>query len=141
MQEVSFSIPVSGTVKIDEGFISITVNRAETTISFEPEKDMVGRLSLGKGRTLYDVILETAIEVVKGSAMRTFSAAELYNNALKKYPKLRRNTWNAHMIASAPNHPSHKHHSSNRDYFRFAGDGQYRLDPKYIPDSNLSEIK
>ena len=135
MQEISFSIPVSGIVQIDEGSITVIVNRAETSISFEPVKEEVGRLSLGKGRTLFDVILETAMEVVKGSVTEPFSAAELYHNALEKYPNLKRSTWNSHMIASAPNHPSYKHHGSHRDYFRYAGDGQYRIDPKYVPEN------
>ena len=132
MQEVSFSIPVSGTIRIDEGTITITVNRAETSVSFVPVEKEAGRLSLGKDRTLYDVMLETAIEVAKDSVTEQFSAAELYHNAREKYPSLKRGTWNAHMIASAPNHPSHRHHGSHRDYFRYAGDGQYRLDPRYL---------
>jgi len=135
MQEISFSIPVSGIVQIDEGSITVIVNRAETSISFESVKEEAGRLSLGKGRTLFDVILETAMEVVKGSVTEPFSAAELYHNALEKYPNLKRSTWNSHMIASAPNHPSYKHHGSHRDYFRYAGDGQYRIDPKYVPEN------
>ena len=136
MQEISFSIPVSGIIRIGEGSITVIVNRAETSISFEPLKEEAGRLSLGKGRTLFDVILETAIEVAKGSITQPFSAAELYHNAREKYPNLKRGTWNSHMIASAPNHPSHKHHSSHRDYFRYVGDGRYWLDPKYLPDNS-----
>ncbi len=135
MQEISFSIPVSGIIQIGEGSITIIVNRAETTISFEPVKEEAGRLSLGKGRTLFDVILETSIEVAKNSVTESFSAAELYHNAREKYPNLKRGTWSSHMIASAPNHPSHKHHGSHRDYFRYAGDGQYRLDPKHMPSN------
>jgi hypothetical protein len=135
MQEIPFSIPVSGIIQIGEGSITVIVNRAETSISFEPVEEETGRLSLGKGRTLFDVILETAIEVAKGSITEPFSAAELYHNALERHPKLKRGTWNSHMIASAPNHPSYKHHGSHRDYFRYAGDGQYRLDPKYVLDN------
>ena len=135
MQEISFSIPVSGVIQISDGSITVIVNRAETSISFEPVKEEAGRLSLGKGRTLFDVILETAKVVAKDSVTEEFSAAELYHSALEKYPELKRSTWNSHMIASAPNHPSHKHHRSHRDYFRYAGDGMYRLDPKYVPDS------
>ena len=40
------------------------------------------------------------------------------------------------MIASAPNHPSHKHHGSHRDYFRYAGDGIYSLNAKYLKNES-----
>jgi len=132
MQEIPFSIPVSGVVRIDEGSITITINRAETTISFEPPLRKPERLSLEKGRTLFDIVLETAQELVKETSENRFSAAQLYGVAMERHPSLKRNSWAAHVIASAPNHTSHKHYGARRDYFRYLGDGTYSLDVKYL---------
>jgi transposase InsO family protein len=52
--------------------------------------------------------------------------------ALKEYPELKRNSWAAHVIASAPDHPSHDHFPTKKDYFRYLGEGSYKLDTRYI---------
>lgn len=141
MQEISFSIPVSGTVRIDENTntVTITVNKAETTVTFEtPPKEE--RVALPKGTTIFDVLLQTAQHLVGSDGQRRLTTAELYHEALRQYPQLRRNTWAAHVIASTPSHPSYRHHSSQRDYFDFMGSGTYRLNPRYlIADSDSSE--
>ena len=134
MQEIPFSIPVSGVVHIDEGSITITINRAETTVSFEPPKKQE-RISLEKGRTLFDIVLETAQELFRTTNKNRFSAAQLYGIALKRYPTLKRNSWGSHVIASAANHPSQKYYGSRRDYFRYLGDGTYRLKQTYLDKS------
>jgi hypothetical protein len=126
MQEIPFSIPVSGIVRIDKGSITITINRAETTVSFEPPKKEK-RISLEKGRTLFDIVLETAQELVRSTNENRFSAAQLYGVALESYPTLKRNSWGSHIIASASNHPSQRFYGSKRDYFRYLGDGKYSL--------------
>ncbi|MFC1869937.1 hypothetical protein ACFLYE_01545 [Chloroflexota bacterium] len=132
MKEIPFSIPVSGIVRFDEGSITITINRAETTIVFEPPFQKQKRISLEKGRTLFDVLLETAQELVRNTGKNRFSGAQLYGVALRRYPDLKRNSWTAHVIASAPNHTSQKHYGARRDYFRYLGDGTYSLDIKYL---------
>jgi hypothetical protein len=131
MQEILFSIPVSGVIRIDEGSITITINRAETTVSFEPPQKQE-RISLEKGRTLFDIVLETAQELVKRTDENRFSAAQLYGLALERYPTLKRNSWGSHVIASAANHPSHKHYGTKRDYLRYLGEGTYSLSLKYM---------
>jgi len=136
MQEIPFSIPVSGVVRIDEGSITITINRAETTINFEPPKKEK-RISLEKGRTLFDIVLETAQELVRRTKENRFSAVQLYGVAMERYPTLKRNSWTSHVIASAPNHTSHKHYGSRRDYFRYLGDGAYSLNSKYTKVDDL----
>ena len=132
MKEVSFSIPVSGVIRIGEGSVTVTVNRAETAISFEPVKRKDERISLEKGRTMFDIVLDVARQVAKRSDTGQFSAAELYHEALRQYPYLKRNSWTSHVIASAPNHTSHKHYGARRDYFRYLGDGTYSLDVRYL---------
>jgi hypothetical protein len=131
MQEIPFSVPVSGVVRINEGSITITINRAETTVSFEPHKKKE-RILLEKGRTLFDIILETAQELVRRTNQNRFSAAQLYRVGLEKHPDLKRNSWGAHVIASASNHPSQKHYGSRRDYLRYLGDGTYSLKVMYL---------
>jgi hypothetical protein len=135
MQEITFSIPVSGIIRIDEGSITVTVNRAETAISFEPQQKQQ-RISLEKGRTLFDIILETAQELVRSTEENRFSAAQLYGVALERIPTLKRNSWGSHVIASAANHPSQKYYGSKRDYFRYMGDGTYSLKDMYLDKSN-----
>ena len=132
MKEIPFSVPISGVVRIDEGSITITINRAETTISFEPVLRKPERISLEKGRTVFDIVLETAQELVKTTGENRFSAAQLYGMARERHSALKRNSWAAHVIASAPNHTSHKHYGARRDYFRYLGDGTYSLDVRYL---------
>ena len=119
MQEIAFSIPVSGTIRIDDNVVTITVIKAETTITFEPEPTTEERISLPKGVTLFDVMLDTARKFVASNGRNEFSAADLYHEARGVYPNLKRNSWTAHAIASAPNHPSHKHYGAKRDYFHY----------------------
>ena len=136
MQEIPFSIPVSGVVRIDEGSITITINRADTTISFKPPQKQE-RISLEKGRTVFDIVLETAQELVKRTNGNRFSAAQLYNIALESIPTLKRNSWGSHVIASAANHPSQRYYGSKRDYFRYLGDGTYSLKGTYLGKLNM----
>jgi hypothetical protein len=132
MREIPFSVPISGMVRIDEGSVTITINRAETTVSFEPIPVKQERISLEKGKTLFDIVLETAQELVSGTNENRFSAAQLYAVALERYPTLKRNSWGSHAIASAGNHPSQKFYGSKRDYFRYLGDGKYSLKEEYL---------
>src|SRR4030042_5400312 len=99
MQEIPFSIPVSGVIRIDENTITITVNRAETIVTFKkPEEPL--RLVLPKGHTIFDVVLEAAQTVVK-SGQERFNAATLYREVIGKYPALKRNSWTSHIIAAS----------------------------------------
>jgi hypothetical protein len=138
MQEIPFSVPISGMVRIDEGSVTVTINRAETTVSFEPIPVKQERISLEKGRTLFDIVLETAQELVSRTNENRFSAAHLYAVALERYPTLKRNSWGSHIIASAGNHPSQKFYGSKRDYFRYLRDGIYSLKVEYL---DISEPK
>jgi len=139
MQEIPFSIPIFGVVRIDEGSITITINRAETAISFEPHHKQE-RISLEKGRTLFDIILETAQELVSRTNENRFSAAQLYGVALERIPTLKRNSWGSHVIASSANHPSQRYYGSRRDYFRYLGDGTYSLKDIYLGKPNTKKL-
>lgn len=138
MQEITFSIPVSGVVRIEDGSIIIRVNRAETLISFRPEPEEKERRALPKGTTVFDVLLETARDFVASTGQTRFTSGDLYRLAIVRYPDLKRNTWTSHTIASAPDHPSYRHHSSKRDFFRYLGGGAYQLQPKFSLDTGVS---
>jgi hypothetical protein len=136
MREISFSIPVSGVISIGENSVTITVNAAKTTVKFEPVIRAGERASLGPGRNLFDIVLETARKVAGNEGENRFSAAELFHQAVGSYPGLKRNSWTSHVIASAPNHTSYQHYGSKRDYFRYMGEGTYQLNLKYLTSSD-----
>ena len=132
MQEISFSIPLSGVIRIDENSVTVTVNKAETIIHLEPGPGEKKRISLPRGQTMFDLVLEAARNVIKEEGENRFSAAELYHEALERYPGLKRSSWMTHVIACAPDHPSYKHYASKRDYFTYMGKGLYRLSAHYV---------
>ena len=135
MKEVPFSVPVSGVVRINGDSITIIVNKAETNISLTPENQEGKHISsLEPGQTLYDVILEVAREVVRKKGFNRFSAPELYQEALVKYPELKRNSFITRVIACTPNHSSYKHYVSKRDYLSYIGPGLYELNDEYRLD-------
>ncbi|MBA7633623.1 hypothetical protein ES703_41194 [subsurface metagenome] len=134
MKEVPFSIPVSGIVRINGDSITIIVNKAETNISLTPETQKGKHISLEPGQTLYDVILGVAREVVRKKGFNRFSAPELYQEALDKYPELKRNSFITRVIACTPDHSSYKHYTSKRDYFSHIGPGLYKLNDEYRLD-------
>lgn len=139
MREIPFSIPVSGVVRIDGDSATIIVNRAETIISLWPEARLGKRISIEPGKTMYDVILETAREVVRQKGFNRFSAPELYSVALEKYPGLKRGSFMSRVIACTPNHSSYKHYTSKRDYFSHIGPGLYRLTDEYVEERTSDE--
>ena len=134
MKEVPFSIPVSGMVRINGDSITIIVNKAETNISLTPETQKGKHICLEPGQTLYDVILGVAREVVRKKGFNRFSAPELYQEALDKYPELKRNSFITRVIACTPDHSSYKHYTSKRDYFSHIGPGLYKLNDEYRLD-------
>ncbi len=137
MDKVPFDITLSGMIKIDAGKITLTIDKAQTTVDLEPSTKSDARFFLRKGQTLFDIVLNTAQEFVasEGQELR-FSAADLYHLALDKYPHLKRNSWTSHVIASAPNHPSYNHFATKKNYFRYLGDGTYKLEDMYIGDED-----
>ena len=132
MKELPFSIPVSGVVRMDGDSIVITVNRAETNISLEAEAEHGKRTWSETEKTMYDVILEAAREVIRRNRLAPDPAPELYSVALEKYPDLNRASFTSRVIACTPDHPSYKHHKSRRDYFSHIGIGLYWLNETYV---------
>lgn len=134
MRDLPFSIPISGVIRVDENSVTIIVNRGETNISLETGVAPGKRISLEAGKTIYDVVLEAAREVIRQKGFNRFSAAELYAAAREKYPELKRGSFMSRVIASTPDHPSYKHHKSRRDYLSRIGVGLYWLNERYTAD-------
>ncbi len=141
MRQVPFSIPISGVIQMNKGSVTIVINRAETIISLKPGESAGGRVSLGRGKTTYDVILEAAREIVRRKTVNRFSTPELYDVASEKYPDLNKGSVTSRVIASTPNHPSYKHYSSKRDYFSRIGPGMYKLNDQYLASVSPNEGK
>jgi len=137
LKEIPFSIPISGVVRIDEDSVIIVVNKAETNISLSPVPLSGKRLLEEQGKTMFDVVLEAAREVVREKGANRFSPAELYQEALLKYPQLRRNSFMTRIIACTPNHNSYKHHVSTRNYLSYLAPGVYTLNDQYNEKQDL----
>ncbi len=134
MPEVAFSIPVTGTIQIQGNSLVIKINESAITMKLDMADEVGGKLKLERGKTLFDILLEIAKSWVKESGNSQFTAAQLYHEALDRYPNLnlKRNSWGAHVIACAPNHPSYRNYTSKRNYFTYMGKGLYRLSAHVI---------
>ena len=80
---------------------------------------------------MLDAVLEAAVKVVRRKGVNRFSPPELYEEALKSYPNLKKNSFMARVIACTPNHNSYKHHASKRDYLFYLAPGVYSLNDQY----------
>ncbi len=129
MSEVAFSIPVTGIIQIQGNSLVIKINESAITLKLDMANEVGGKLKLERGKTLFDIVLDTAKSWITDSGTSQFTAAQLYHTALDRYPELnlKRNSWGAHVIACAPDHPSYKNYTSKRTYFTYMGNGRYRL--------------
>ena len=134
MGEKIFRIPIRLTASIAGGYLTLQVHESVLTVSVVDIASAEQRLRLEPGKTLFDLVLDTAKTIVQGDATREFTAGELYDEVSHRHPelRLRRNTWGAHIIACAPSHSSYRHHTARRDYFEYLGNGRYRLNSRYI---------
>ena len=135
MSEVAFSIPVTGTIRIQGNSLVIKINESAITMKLDMVDEVRGKLELERGKTLFDVVLDTAKSWVAESGTSQFTAAQLYHTALDRYPELnlKRNSWGAHVISCAPDHPSYRNYTSKRNYFTYIGKGLYRLNAHVLP--------
>ena len=129
MSEVAFSIPVTGTIRIQDNSLVIKVSETTITMKLNMEDEVRGKLKLERGKTMFDIVVDAAKSWAAESGTTEFTAAQLYHLACDKYPELnlKRNSWGAHVIACAPDHPSYRHYTSKRSYFSYLGKGRYRL--------------
>ena len=129
MSDVAFSIPVTGTIHIQGDSLVIKINESAINLKLDMADEVRRKLKLERGKTLFDIVLDIAKSWVAESGTSQFTAAQLYHAALDRYPELnlKRNSWGAHVIACAPDHPSYRNYTSKRSYFTYMGKGLYRL--------------
>jgi hypothetical protein len=119
-------------IHIEGNTLTVKVGEYRLILTIEgPEAKPSGRIQLEAGQTLFDLVLEAARTFVKDTGENEFNAAVLYHIAREKHPDLdiRRNSWNSHVMSSAPDHPSYRYYTSHRKYFRYHGRGKYSLEP------------
>jgi hypothetical protein len=125
---------VSKVIHVEGNTLIIRVGEYHLTLKIEgSEVKPAGRLQLEAGQTLFDLVLDAARTFVNSFSEKEFTAADLYHMARERHPDIdiRRNSWNSHVMSSAPNHPSYRHYTSHRNYFRYQGNGEYTLDPRW----------
>ena len=131
MSESTSDIQGNDVIRIEGNCLSVKIGEYMLTLKIDgPETKPSSRLQLGQGRTLFDLVLDSARTYVKDTGDSEFSAADLYHLAVKMNPdvSIRRNSWGSHVVSCAPNHPSYRHYTSHRDYFCYLGTGKYSLD-------------
>jgi hypothetical protein len=143
MAEAIFTIPVTGTINIEGDSVTVQIKESIIAVKIEGRAvEVPKRLQLERGRTLFDLVLEAAKAFIEETGENEFSAADLYHIAFQRYPdiNLRRNSWGAHVVSSAPNHPSYRHYTAKRKYFRYLGKGKYSLDPSLTLKVTETEV-
>lgn len=138
MQKLNFSITLNLSLTFEQGKASINIKNVDLKppVGSVPAgldaQDSISALKSHKKRTTHDIILHTAKKHVVDTGQNKFTGAKLYHLACLKHPGLKRNTFAARVIAAAPNHSSHRHYTSRKDYFRYLGKGYYKLNQKYL---------
>ena len=144
MAESISTIPGNDVIRIEGNSLTARVGEYTLTLKIEgPKSKPSGRLQLGRGQTLFDLVLDAALTFVQETGESEFSAADLYHLATDRNQELsiRRNSWNSHVMSSAPNHPSYRHYTSHRKYFRYLRRGRYSLDPSLLPKTTGTGVR
>ena len=61
-----------------------------------------------------------------------FSPIDVIKEIHKKYPDVKKNTIRCHVIGCTPNHPSYKHYSTNKNFFKYLSNGKFCLTDKDV---------
>ena len=136
MAEPASAMPLNQCFRVEGNSLTLRVGEYLLTLKIEgPEAKPSGRFKLERGKTMFDLVLDAARTFVNDIGEKEFSAADLYHIAKERRPELdiRRNSWNSHVMSSSPNHPSYRHYTSHRNYFRYHGRGKYSLEPPLFP--------
>lgn len=133
MKEIPFSVPVTGIIRINGNIITVIVNRTSTNVSLETGTESPQRMVFEPGTTMFDILLESAREFLRRKTYNRFTGPALFDIAREKYPDLKKRSFMSRLTAATPNHPSYKHHLSQRDYFSRIAPGIYTLENQYLP--------
>jgi hypothetical protein len=140
MREIPLSLPVSGIIRLDGNLVTVIVNRTSTIVHMETETESTKRAVFEPGVSMFDILLESALEFFSRRKYNRFTGPQLFEIAREKYPLLNKRSFLARLTASTPNSPSFKHHLSHRDYFSRIAPGIYSLENQYLPKKTSSEV-
>lgn len=80
----------------------------------------------------YEIPVWKMCEDASKNLPEVFSPIDVIKEIHKKYPNVKSNTIRCHVIGCTPNHPSYKHYSINRNFFKYLGNGKFCLVDKEI---------
>jgi len=113
-------------IKTKPSIVSLPIEAA-------PKKMGEGKRTRTKlGKPMHDIILDSAKAVSRKAEEGIFTAMDLFKAASKKYPELKKNSFNTTVISAAPEHKSWKHYKHGKDYLEYLGKGKYRLREKAV---------
>ncbi len=126
-------VPSRELIHTEGNTLIIKLGAYTLSLKIEGPEPRPARLKLGRGQTIFDLVLEAARTLVRETGRNEFSPAELYHTAKEKHPDLdlKRNSWSSHVMSSAPNHPSYRYYTARRKFFRYHGGGRYSLEPAF----------
>ena len=111
-------------IKVKPSTLSLPIDAA-------PAKKGKGKRARTKlGKPIHDIILESAKAVSRKADEGIFTAVDLFNAAVNKYPGLNKKSFNTTVISAAPEHTSWNHYKHGKDYLVYLGKGKYKLRSK-----------
>ncbi len=137
-KSLKFVMTVDAVLQVKGDKAEIVVKKIKTkppTVSLPIEatpgkKGKSKRTRTKLGKPMHDIILESAKAVSRKAEEGIFTAMDLFRAASKKYPELKKNSFNTTVISAAPEHKSWKHYKHGKDYLEYLGKGKYRLREK-----------
>lgn len=135
MAEQMSNVAGSGIIRFEGNSMILQVGEYLLTLKVEGiEPKATDRIRLARGQTMFDLVLDAARVFVAKTGQDRFGAADLYRIAVERNPRIsiKKNSWNSHITSSSPNHPSFKHYTAQRRYFRYLGNGNYKFNPEYL---------
>jgi len=137
-KSLKFVLTVNAVLKIKGDKADVVVKSIKTkpsTLSLPimatpKKKGKIKRTRTKLSKPIHDIILESAKAVSKKANEGIFTSVDLFNAASKKYPDLKKNSFNTTVISAAPEHTSWKHYKHGKDYLEYLGKGKYKLREK-----------
>lgn len=133
MSKIDFSITINMSLVLQSNKANISIKDVELKPAVitlpiqlsEGERQIYTKKKDKK--TIHDIVVETAQRIVAEKDQAIFSASDLFHLAEGRYPYLNRNSFSAHVISAAPEHPSWKHYPNRKKLLTFLGKGKYKL--------------
>jgi hypothetical protein len=131
-KNVDFTIILNMSLVIENNKINVAVKNIDLNpamVTFPMEESVEeSRITYQdqKRKTLHEIIVETAKKLTE-MGRETFSASDLYKQAIITYPAIKKPGFNANVISAAPEHNSWKHYPNRKKLLTYLGKGTYKL--------------